>query len=113
MVYLEIIPSIPEGMYFPIKADKSGSPMLFLIKVNILSKISNIATKNTNDENCIYGNEFLKNYSYGESSDKIIKKISFILENMKKLDYNVNMLLFINNLVIGIGEITNDKCDRN
>ena len=52
-VYLEIIPSIPEGTYFPITADKSGSPILFLINVNILSNISNIATKNTNDENLL------------------------------------------------------------
>lgn len=44
---------------------------------------------------------------------KIIKKISFILENIEKLDYNVNILLFINNLLIGIGAIDNDKSNRN
>ena len=30
-----------------------------------------------------------------------------ILENIEKLDYNINMLLFIDNLLIGIGEINN------
>ena len=96
-----------------LKSYDSKQEMLNLLKLFLLLYKNSLEFKNTNDEKCVYGNELLKNYSYGESSDKIIKKISFILENMKKLDYNVNMLLFINNLVIGIGEITNDKCDRN
>ena len=87
--------------------------VLNLLKLFLLFYKNLLEYKNTNNENCIYNNELLKKYSLEESSDKIIKKISFILENMKKLDYNVNMLLFINNLVIGIGEITNDKCNRN
>lgn len=39
---------------------------------------------------------------------KITRKISFILENINKLDYNVNILLFIDNLIIGIGAINDD-----
>ena len=37
--------------------------------------------------------------------EKITKKISFILENIKKIDYNVNIQLFIANFVIGMGEL--------
>ena len=45
-----MIPSIPVGIYFPIKAETSGRPILFLINVKILSKISKIATKKTKEE---------------------------------------------------------------
>lgn len=48
-----------------------------------------------------------------QNEKQIIKKISFVLENMKKLKYNVNILLFMYNLIIGIGEISNDKRSRN
>lgn len=49
----------------------------------------------------------LKNHFDKQKIQKIIKKISFLLENIEKLDYNINMLLFIDNLLIGIGEINN------
>ena len=55
----------------------------------------------------------IKNLSEKQTNDIILKKISFILENISKLEYNVNMLLFIDNLLIGIGEINNDKSNRN
>ena len=42
------------------------------------------------------------------SINLITKKISFILENIYKLEYNVNILLFMDNLLIGIGEIQDD-----
>lgn len=48
-----------------------------------------------------------------KSEDVISKKISFILENISKLEYNVNVLLFMNNLIIGIGEMSDDKGNRN
>ncbi len=48
-----------------------------------------------------------------KTKDDISKKISFLLENIKKLEYNVNMLLFMDNLIIGIGEIENDKSNWN
>lgn len=48
-----------------------------------------------------------------QDEDTISKKISFILKNIQKLEYNVNILLFIDNLIIGIGEISNDKGNRN
>lgn len=51
--YLSIIPKTPEGIYFPINAETSGNGILFLKNVNILSIISNIATKNTKDENLL------------------------------------------------------------
>ena len=51
--YLLIIPNILSGTYLPIKADTSGKPILFLINVSILSKISIIAIKKTNDENLL------------------------------------------------------------
>ncbi len=37
--------------------------------------------------------------------EKITKKITFVLENIKKLDYNVNMQIFMVNFVIGIGDL--------
>lgn len=52
-VYLSIIPNILVGIYLPIKALTSGRPILFLINVNILSKISTMAIKNTKDENLL------------------------------------------------------------
>lgn len=45
--------------------------------------------------------------------DQLIKKINFIIENIEKLDYNVNSMLYMSNLLIGIGEINNDKGSRN
>lgn len=47
----------------------------------------------------------IKNASESQTKEKITKKIKFILENINKLEYNVNMTLFINNLIIEIGEI--------
>lgn len=55
----------------------------------------------------------LKNIALKQEINIIIKKIAFILENISKLEYNVNILLFMNNLIIGIGEITNGKSSRN
>ncbi len=55
----------------------------------------------------------LKNYVDNNKISKIIKKISFILENIDKLDYNVNILLYIDNLIIGIGAINDDESSRN
>lgn len=55
----------------------------------------------------------LKNIADSQAITKIIKKILYILENLEKIEYNVNIMLFINNLLIGIGEISNDKCSRN
>lgn len=46
-------------------------------------------------------------------SSIINKKITFILENLSKLEYNVNCTIFLMNLVIGIGEIRYDKSNRN
>ncbi len=55
----------------------------------------------------------LKNIADSQTIDVITKKISFILENISKIEYNVNILLFMHNLLIGIGEIANDKSNRN
>ena len=55
----------------------------------------------------------IKNIADCQSEEIIIKKIKFILENMQKLEYNVNITLFISNFIIGIGEITNGKSNRN
>lgn len=49
----------------------------------------------------------VRTLSEENKKDIITKKISFILENMKKIEYNVNILLFMSNLLIGIGDITN------
>lgn len=46
-------------------------------------------------------------------NDILIKKISYIIDNIEKLDYNVNINLFMMNFVIGIGEINNGKGSRN
>lgn len=55
----------------------------------------------------------IKNISKNQSIDILIKKISFILENIQKLEYNVNITLFLSNVIIGIGEITYGKSNRN
>lgn len=61
-----------------------------------------------------FDNNFeIKNIADSQSNTKIIKKILYVLENIKKIEYNVNIMLFINNLLIGIGEISDDKCSRN
>ena len=61
-----------------------------------------------------FGNETgIKNLSVNMDLQTLIKKIKLILENLYKLDYNVNVLLFMNNLLIRIGELDNDKSSRN
>lgn len=55
----------------------------------------------------------IKNLSDVQSVDILIKKISFILENIQKLEYNVNITLLLNNVIIGIGEIAYGKGSRN
>ncbi len=52
-------------------------------------------------------NDFI-NISEKQSIDTITKKIAFILENMNKLEYNINTTLFMDYLLIGIGELKND-----
>ena len=39
--------------------------------------------------------------------------MSLVLENLEKLKYNVNMTLFMTNLVIEIGDSDNGKGSRN
>ncbi len=52
-VYFSMIAITLSGRYLPITAATSFRPILFLIKANILKKISTIATKNTKDENLL------------------------------------------------------------
>lgn len=60
-------------------------------------------------EKCLYFEvNDVKNVIKTQNNDTISKKISFILENITKLEYNVNILLFMDNLLIGIGEILDD-----
>lgn len=54
----------------------------------------------------------IKNLCTYQNIDVLIKKISFILENVKKLEYNVNVTLFVSNIIIGIGEITDGQSNR-
>ena len=54
----------------------------------------------------------LKNIADKLTIDIITKKISFILENLAKIEYNVNITLFIMNFLIGIGELQNGKSNR-
>lgn len=51
----------------------------------------------------------LKNHVKNQNIENTIKKISFLLENIEKLDYNMNVLLFVDNLLIGIGAINDGK----
>ena len=67
--------------------------------------VLNYKLKNT----CLYFEKNdLINIANRQSVNLITKKISFVLENMYKLEYNVNMLLFMDNLLIGIGEMKDD-----
>lgn len=54
----------------------------------------------------------LKNIADKLTINIITKKISFILENLAKIEYNVNITLFIMNFLIGIGELQNGKSNR-
>ena len=51
----------------------------------------------------------LKNHAKNQNIENTIKKISFLLENIEKLDYNMNVLLFMDNLLIWIGAINDGK----
>ena len=63
---------------------------------------------------CIYYEiNDIKSIANTQTDNLISKKISFILENIAKLEYNVNILLFIDNFIIGIGEIKDGKSNRN
>ncbi|MGN1269137.1 MAG: hypothetical protein ACI4U0_06595 [Candidatus Aphodocola sp.] len=55
----------------------------------------------------------IKSIADMQTDNLISKKITFILENIAKLEYNVNILLFIDNFIIGIGEIKDGKSNRN
>ena len=57
--------------------------------------------------------DIIKKLSEIQSVEKITKKIAYVLDNIEKLDYNVNMLLYMTNLLIGIGEINDGKSSRN
>ena len=54
----------------------------------------------------------IKNISEKLTVGIITKKISFILENLTKIEYNVNISLFIMNFLIGLGEIQDGKSSR-
>lgn len=63
---------------------------------------------------CIYYEvNDIKSLANIQNDNLISKKISFILENIAKLEYNVNILLFIDNFIIGIGEMKDGKSNRN
>ena len=72
-VYLSMIPKTLSGKYLSIIALTSESPILSFIKVNILKKISTIATKKTKDEN------LLKNMTISISSTANTIKSIYIL----------------------------------
>ena len=62
---------------------------------------------------CIYYEvNDIKSLANIQNDNLISKKISFILENIAKLEYNVNILLFIDNFIIGIGEMKDGKSNR-
>ena len=82
--YLLIISNILSGTYLPIKADTSGRPILFFIKVKILSNISIIAMKKTNDEN------LLKNIT--TTKIKMIKTIKSIYIFIPPYDNNCSII---------------------
>ncbi len=64
-------------------------------------------------QKCVYfESNDVKTLANKQKTNIISKKISFILENISKLEYNVNVLLFMENLIIGIGEIKDDKSNR-
>lgn len=58
-------------------------------------------------QKCLYFEENeLISISKMNNNEVLSKKISFLLENLSKIEYNVNVLLFMSNLLIGIGDIT-------
>lgn len=60
-----------------------------------------------------FDDSYIKTIADMMSKKIITKKISFILENISKLEYNVNVALFVINFLIGIGEISDGKSNRN
>lgn len=57
--------------------------------------------------------EDIKKIGENQVIDKLTKKISLVLDMINKLDYNVNTLLLMDNLLIGIGEIQDGKSNWN
>ena len=51
----------------------------------------------------------LQNNAKNKDIAKTTEKIFFLLENIEKLDYNINILLFMDNLLVGIGAINDGK----
>lgn len=51
----------------------------------------------------------IKNVSEKNSVEILIKKINFILENLNKIEYNVNITLFTLNVILGIGDINHGE----
>ena len=85
--------------------DKALKVMLLFYKDILNYKI--------NEKTQFFEKNEIKLVANKQNKDTISKKISFILENMDKIEYNVNMLLFMNYLLIGIGDIKDDESSRN
>lgn len=85
--------------------DKALKVMLLFYKDILNYKI--------NEKTQFFEKNEIKLVANKQTKDIISKKISFILENMDKIEYNVNMLLFMNYLLIGIGDIKDDESSRN
>ena len=76
---------------------KSSIEVMLLFYKDVLNyKIKN---------NCIYFEQNdIKRTSDENTTESITRKIAFVLENISKIEYNVNVLLFMSNLIIGIGD---------
>ena len=85
--------------------DKTLKVMLLFYKDALNYKI--------NEKTQFFEKNEIKLVANNQTKDIISKKISFILENMDKIEYNVNILLFMNYLLIGIGDIKDDESSRN
>ena len=65
------------------------------------------------EEMYFFNNETgIKNVSGKNSVETLIRKINFILENLNKIEYNVNITLFTLNIILGIGDISHGESCR-
>ena len=115
--FIKMIEKDPEGAIINAKKiflDYFNTKELLIDAFNVIllyyKDMLNYKIKNK----CIYyETNDIKSIANTQTDNLISKKISFILENIAKLEYNVNILLFIDNFIIGIGEIKDGKSNRN
>lgn len=107
----DYITNITKNKFLKIVANKEDLTILIKILLLVYKDMFNYI--NHNEFKYFKDRSEILNLVNSNNITLISNKIAFLLDNMKKINYNVNINLFINNLIIGIGDIDNDKSNRN